>query len=181
MLVGREDTACGIEWCSFSRLRASKLAWRCAKFRGMPSVPSKVLGLSHVRPPGPPLGAREFRARSSGWHRVRREGVRSKLSSGEEVLAPITQLPRAGQPSSRGCARLALGRVVALTTCPQGMMAGRGMCGCHVGQPLGMQRTLINPHQTGKGHSNRQAVGKRGGSKPLPNIPLRYYPTSHSH
>ena len=181
MLIRREDTACGMEWCSFSRLRASQLAGRFAKFRGRPSVPGKVLGLSHVRPPGPLLGARELRARSSSWHRVRREGGRSKLSSWEEVLAPITQLPRAGQPSSRGCARLALGRVVALTTCPQGMMAGRGMCGCHVGQPLGMQRTLINPHQTGKGHSNRQAVGKRGGEPPTDYTPLRYYPTSHSH
>ena len=56
---------------------------------------------------GPPQETSRFAMARLGWNRVRREGVRSERTSGEEDW-PLTQLPRAEQPESRGCARLVL-------------------------------------------------------------------------
>ena len=129
VLTGREGTVVGWNGVLFSRPRASKLAWGC-QFRGDASSALTLLRLwsCHMLAAfGPPPETSRFAMARLGWNCVRREGVRSERTSGEEDW-PLTQLPRAEQPKSRGRALLVLALVVlaALTTCSQGLGRGRG-------------------------------------------------------
>ena len=117
--------SCGMEWCSFfaaARLQAClgvPVPW------GRQLRPHTALWSGHMLAAfGPPQETSRVAMARLGWNRVRREGVRSERTSGEEDW-PLTQLPRAEQPESRGCALLVLA-LAALTTCSQGLGRGRG-------------------------------------------------------
>ena len=127
-----------MEWCSFfaaARLQAClgvPVPW------GRQLRPHTALWSGHMLAAfGHPQETSRVAMARLGWNRVRREGVRSERTSGEEDW-PLTQLPRAEQPESRGCALLVLALVhVVLAVLTHDMLSRTGEGEGQAHGPLG--------------------------------------------